>query len=108
MGFDKFVSLFDKREEEMSVLYQYYKSSNTFYEFFRSIPIDDRCRLVGPWIEQFTKIILKDVFYNENWIITLPLEMNGGLRIKNRNISLYENHLKTYQYRPMHTTGYTY
>ena len=52
MGFDKFVSLFDKREEEMSVLYQYYKSSNTFYEFFRAIPIDDRCRLVGPWIEQ--------------------------------------------------------
>ena len=85
MGFDKFVSLFDKREEEMSVLYQYYKSSNTFYEFFRAIPIDDRCRLVGPWIEQFTKIILKDVFYNENWIITLPLEMNGGNKIKTRN-----------------------
>ena len=83
MEFDKFVSLFDKRAEEMTELYQYYKSSNTFYEFFRAIPRDDRCRLVGPWIEQFTKFILKDVFYNENWIIKLPLEMSGGKRNKN-------------------------
>lgn len=84
MEFDKFVSLFDKREDEMIELYQYYKNTNTFYKFVRSIPRDERCRLVGPWIEQFMKFILKDVFYNENWIIKLPIEMRGGKK-KTRN-----------------------
>jgi hypothetical protein len=84
MEFDKFVSLFDKREDEMIELYQYYKNTNTFYQFVRAIPRDERCTLVGPWIEQFMKFILKDVFYNENWVIKLPLEMKGGNK-KTRN-----------------------
>jgi hypothetical protein len=76
--FDRFVSLFDKREEEMTELYQYYNNANTFNDFVQSIPKQHRCRLVGSWIEQFMKFILKDVFYNENWIIHFPLEMSGG------------------------------
>lgn len=72
MQFDRFVSLFDKREEEMAELYQYYENT-TFHDFFQSIPKQQRCRLVGPWIEKFMKFILKDVFYNENWLIRLPL-----------------------------------
>jgi len=85
MEFGKFVSLFDKREDEMIDLYQYYKNTNTFYQFVRAIPRDERCRLVGQWIEQFMKFILKDVFYNENWIIKLPIEMRGGNKIRNKN-----------------------
>ena len=85
MGFDKFVSLFDKREEEMSELYQYYNNTNNFNDFFQSIPKQHRCRLVGPWIEQFMKFILKDVFYNEHWIIHLPMEISGGIRNKKKH-----------------------
>ena len=78
MSFGRFVSLFDKREEEMPELYKYYNDANTFHDFFQSIPKKDRCRLVGPWIESFMKIILKDVFYNDNWYIPFPLKMNDG------------------------------
>lgn len=86
MQFDRFVSLFDKREEEMTELYQYYNNANNFNDFFQSIPKPDRCRLVGPWIEQFMKFILKDVFYNENWIIQFPLEKTGGnTKTRNKN-----------------------
>lgn len=76
--FDRFVALFGKREEEMTELYQYYNNTNNFNDFFQSIPKQDRCRLVGPRIEQFMKFILNDVFSNENWIIHLPLEMSEG------------------------------
>jgi hypothetical protein len=89
MGFDKFVSLFDKKEEEMTELYQYYNNTNNFNDFFQSIPKQHRCRLVGPWIEQFMKFILKDVFYNENWIIHLPMEMSGGIRNKKKTRKYY-------------------
>ena len=84
MSFDRFVSLFDKREEEMPELYKYYNDANTFNDFFQSIPKKDRCRLVGQWIEPFMKIILKDVFYNDNWYIPFPLKMNGGRHKKTR------------------------
>ena len=86
MHFDRFVSLFDKREEEMTEIYEYYNNANSFNDFFQSIPKQHRCRLVGPWIERFMKYILKDVFYNENWIIHFPLEMSGGnTPTKNKN-----------------------
>jgi hypothetical protein len=60
MGFDKFVSLFDKKEEEMTELYQYYNNTNNFNDFFQSIPKHHRCRLVGPWIEQFMKFMIEN------------------------------------------------
>jgi len=75
--FGRFVSLFNKREEEMNELVEYYNHANSFNEFFQSIPEQDRCRLVGPWIQQFMKYILKDVFYSDGWIIHFPLEITG-------------------------------
>jgi len=62
----------------MTELYQYYNNANNFNDFFQSIPKQHRFRLVGPWIEQFMKFILNDAFYNENWVIHLPLEMSEG------------------------------
>jgi len=75
--FDRFAALFNKREEEMVELVEYYNHANNFNNFFQSIPEQDRCRLVGPWIQQFMKYILKDVFYSEDWIIQFPLEITG-------------------------------
>jgi len=75
--FGRFVSLFNKREEEMAKLVEYYNDANSFNDFFQSIPEQDRCRLVGPWIQQFMKYILKDVFYSEDWIIHFPLQITG-------------------------------
>ena len=74
---DRFASLFNKREEEMVELVEYYDHANNFNDFFQSIPEQDRCRLVGPWIQQFMKYILSDVFYNEDWIIHFPLQITG-------------------------------
>ena len=95
MQFDRFVSLIDKREEEMTELYQYYNNANNFNDFFQSIPKQERCRLIRSWIEQFMKFILKDVFYNENWIILFPLEISGGNK-KTRNKNNKNNKTRKY------------
>ena len=75
--FDRFASLFNKREEEMVELVEYYNHANNFNDFFQSIPEQHRCRLVGPWIQPFMKYTLSDVFYSEDWIIHFPLEITG-------------------------------
>lgn len=79
-GFDRFVSLFGKSEEEMTELSGYYNKQTTFSGFFKSIPKEHRCRLVGPWIEQFMRVILNNIFSNYHWAI--PLRMNGENNIQ--------------------------
>jgi len=76
--FDRFVSFIDKREEEMTEIYGYYNDANTFNDFLQSIPNQQRCRLVGSWIERFMKIILNNAFSNEDWVIPFPLEMSDN------------------------------
>jgi hypothetical protein len=85
-SFIQFLQIAKPPIEIIDELEKYYIASNTFGLFFQSIPKQHRCRLVGSWIEQFMKFILKDVFYNENWIIHFPIEMSGGNnKIRNKN-----------------------
>lgn len=79
-----FVSLFGKSEADMVELLMYYNKHTTFSGFFKSIPKAHHCRLIGPWIEQFMRVILKDTFSNNNWVIPLQMngEMNGGNKRK--------------------------
>lgn len=79
-GFDRFVSLFGQSEADMAELLAYYNKHTTFSGFFKSIPKQHHCRLIGPWIEQFMRVILNNTFSNNHWII--PLQINGGNNIK--------------------------
>lgn len=57
-----------QNDKIVSELEPYYNMSNTYGEFFRSIPTDKRCTLVGPWIGMFMRNYLQDVFSN-SWVI---------------------------------------
>ena len=57
-------------------LESYYETSNTFNEFFQSIPSKDRIRLVHDWIKNFMMYHLKDVFSNKDWIIEVGINEN--------------------------------
>lgn len=52
---------------------QYYDTSDTFEEFFQSMPKSDRCRLVRDWIDNFMTYHFKDVFSNSDWMIAIPM-----------------------------------
>ena len=89
-----------KHENELK---PYYDKSNTFGEFFQSIPKPDRIRLVRDWIEKFMLHHLEDVFSNKNWIIEVPIkpsdesiiqdntsnEKKGGKKSKRRTKKYY-------------------
>jgi hypothetical protein len=84
----KFVSLFGKSESEMEELLVYYNKHTTFCDFFKSIPKEHHCRLIGPWIEQFMRVIFNETFSNNDWMI--PLQIGGGnKRTKNRKTRKY-------------------
>lgn len=85
ISFIEFLQIATPAQSLVDELESYYNVSDTFGEFFQSIPKRERCRLVGGWISTFMEYHLKDVFDNKNWIIEVPLSMKGG----NRNTRKY-------------------
>ena len=79
-SFIQFLQIAQPPIEIVDKLERYYATSVTFGDFFQSIPKRDRCKLVRDWISIFMSYHLKDVFSNTDWIIELPLRMNGGKR----------------------------
>lgn len=62
--------------EIINELKPYYETSDTFNDFFQSIPSKDRIRLVHDWIKNFMMYHLKDVFSNKDWIIEVGINEN--------------------------------
>ena len=81
--------------EIINELKPYYETSNTFNEFFQSIPSKDRIRLVRDWIKNFMMYHLKDVFSNKDWIIEVGMNENvinekkGGRKTKRQTKKYY-------------------
>lgn len=77
-SFSQFLKIAQPPMEIIEELKKYYNNSITFGKFFQSMPKIDRCKLVRDWITTFMSYHLKDVFDNTDWIIELPIRMNGG------------------------------
>ena len=81
--------------EIINELKPYYETSNTFNEFFQSIPPNKRIRLVRDWIENFMLHHLKKVFSNKDWIIEVGINENvinekiGGRKTKRQTKKYY-------------------
>lgn len=79
-SFMQFLTIAMPPIEIVSELEKYYINTETYGDFFQSIPKHERCRLVGVWISTFMEYHLKDVFSNANWVIDMPLYNKGGNR----------------------------
>jgi hypothetical protein len=77
-SFIEFLKIARPPMETTDELETYYINSNTFGNFFQSIPKKDRCRLVRDWISNFMEHHLSNLFSNTGWIIELPIIIKGG------------------------------
>jgi hypothetical protein len=94
-SFNEFLLIAQPPMKYLEELKSLYEKSNTYGEFFTSIPKNDRCRLVREWLPTFMEHYLKDVFKNTDWVINVKkmdekLEQCGGSsrtrkKCKNRN-----------------------
>ena len=80
ISFDEFRVIANPPIELLDELHNFYDKSNTYNEFFQSMPKIDRCRLVKDWLNKFMLYHLHDVFDNRKWIIELPIQTIGGNR----------------------------
>jgi hypothetical protein len=80
-SFIRFLELAKPPKQVVDQLKKYYNESDTFGDFFQSMPMSDRCNLVRDWIYKFMTYHLKDVFTNADWIIKLPISLPIGKSI---------------------------
>ena len=74
--FNDFLKITRAPEKLWDELFKFYEGAKTYSDFFHSIPKPERCQLLRPWIDEFMKHYLDDVFSNSGWII--PMSINGG------------------------------
>ena len=91
-SFDEFLEI-TELTQYIDEIKKYYDTSDTFGEFFQSMPTSDRCRLVRDWIDNFMTYQFKDVFSNSDWIIDIDIPMSDD------SISTKKLQLKTGGYK---------
>ncbi len=79
-NFNEFIKIARVPPNLWTELFEFYKSTETYGEFFNLIPKTERCRLLRPWIDTFMAHYLKNVFHNSNWI--MPVLVMGGKKTR--------------------------
>jgi hypothetical protein len=68
--------------EHVEYLKEKYEKTETFRDFFKSIPRDDRCKYLQHWITSFMEKYLKKIFINEDWEIdVLDMESKRNTKV---------------------------
>ena len=79
-NFNDFIKIARVPSNLWTELFEFYKTTETYSEFFNSMPKSERCRLLRPWIDTFMAHHLKNVFHNSNWI--MPALVIGGKKTR--------------------------
>jgi hypothetical protein len=115
--FITFLQLAQPPADQFAYLEEKYGKTSTYHTFFQSIPKEDRCRILRPWLDTFMRHYLGDVFHNTGWVIDvqkLPSVQRGGNRgnknkNRNRNRKTFKkkekNGMKLISYEPRHFLG---
>lgn len=82
LEFKQFLEMAGVPNDQDDYLRDIYISSNTYNEFFNSIPKDDRCLILRPWLQQFMNNYLNNIFSNYGWVIDITKmnQLEGGKR----------------------------
>ena len=86
--FDIFLQIINPPIQIIPELKKYYDNNMSYGDFFRAIPVSDRCHLVRDWITTFMNYYIGDVFSNNNWIIPIH-SFTGGKKQTKKNKSKY-------------------
>jgi hypothetical protein len=95
VDFTRFLEIANPPLDQIIQLKSWYENAETYRGFFNSIPVDTRCEILLPWINNFMKFYLNDVFSDMGWEIDI-YNMNihkGGMKrsknVKTRKIHRY-------------------
>jgi hypothetical protein len=93
VSFDEFAKMNILSEYQRTKLESYYNSAKSWYDFFISVPKEERCELFFNWLSTFINMIIDNSFNMDGWAIdydsmekteishikeTSGLTLNGG------------------------------
>lgn len=111
VDFIQFLQLASPPQDQFEYLDKKYHQATTYREFFQSIPKEDRCSILYPWISTFMNNILGSTFTNYGWIIDVTKmpthqggKRRGGTR-KKSNYYLPRGRIVNYSEKHVVTTG---
>jgi hypothetical protein len=83
VDFFHFLEISQMSVELIDRIEKYYNNTNTYRDFFNSIPKRARCALLFPWLITFMSYYLEDTFNEKDWVINVDkLNKNKGGRRK--------------------------
>jgi hypothetical protein len=88
-SFVDFLRIANPPLEIIDELKPHYDKTNTYAEFFSSIPKENRCKYARDWISTFMKFHFANEFSNSNWMIPIREKTLGGKTQKRRKSSYY-------------------
>jgi hypothetical protein len=94
--FIRFLEISQPPQEQILYLENKYTTSKTYSDFFKKIPKEERCKILAPWLDNFIKYYLKDVFNNIGWIIDITKMKGGRNNTRKRKYYLPNNKIINY------------
>jgi hypothetical protein len=88
--FLSFLQIAQPPQNQLDFLKKVYEETDTYRAFFNSIPFNDRCELLRPWLKTFMEHYLNGIYSPYNWAINVTspkIKHNsfiGGLRKKGK------------------------
>jgi hypothetical protein len=71
LNFLRFLEVASPPIEQTDYLKDKYISASTYHEFFNSIPKNDRCLILRPWLRSFMWHYLDNIFSYNTWVIDI-------------------------------------
>lgn len=83
-SFEQFLQIIQPPLEQIEALEEYYKEAKTYREFFENIPCCMRYKILSPWLNNFMRYYIGDIYTMYGWEIDI------------RNINLDEEGTELY------------
>lgn len=69
LDFVTFLQIAKPPPSQFDYLQNIYENAKTYRDFFKSIPFNDKCEILQPWLNTFMEYYLNGAFQNNNWVI---------------------------------------
>lgn len=107
-SFDRFLEIAQPPLEQIEYLEHYYKKTETYRDFFNTIPKEKRCDWLYSWLTTFMKYYIGDVYSENNWIMDVHKfesspSLGGGYTRRNRKQQIKKQTYRLYDYKDSHS-----
>lgn len=105
--FERFLEIAQPPNNQIELLYSYYRDSETYRDFFNRIPKEKRCNLLYYWLSTFMKYYIGDVYMETDWVMNIRTldriqSLGGSYTRRKRRRGTKKQVYRLYDYKEEH------